>query len=325
MNKPLYIITFIIALCCKSKAQTNLVPNGSFELYDTCPSNLGQVTNYVKDWFDPTYTSSDYFNSCANNFITGIPNNFYGNKTPFDGKAMLGFVTYNSSLLNYREYISVNLKAPINPSKTYCISFYISLSGSSKYATNNIGLLAISDTSNFYNFTSSNITIKPSVNTEKTFRDTLKWEKIEFELTNLKTNSYIIIGNFNSDNATEVLINNNNGYEGAYYYIDNIELQECSVVNTDESIISSEIITINADNKNDLFYINSSFLNEINFSVEIFNRWGNSIFKSYDKGFIWDGKYQGRNCSSGTYFYLIQAQDKLNKNLTFKGYIQLIN
>jgi len=37
--KPFYIIIFLLLFCCEAKTQTNLVYNGDFEIYDTCPLN----------------------------------------------------------------------------------------------------------------------------------------------------------------------------------------------------------------------------------------------------------------------------------------------
>ena len=54
----------ILSLSLYAKAQ-NLVPNGYFEIYDTCPNNISQI-NYALSWInaDPR-TSPDYFNACA--------------------------------------------------------------------------------------------------------------------------------------------------------------------------------------------------------------------------------------------------------------------
>ncbi len=35
----------------------------------------------------------------------------------------------------------------------------------------------------------------------------------------------------------------------------------------------------------------------------IFDRWGNIVFESYEKSFQWDGKYRGKNCTTGIYPY----------------------
>ena len=57
-NKLFYGFAFVI-ICFISgifsgNAQYNLVPNGSFEIFDTCPVNLSKL-NYVIPWNNPLY------------------------------------------------------------------------------------------------------------------------------------------------------------------------------------------------------------------------------------------------------------------------------
>jgi hypothetical protein len=47
-----------------SSAQ-NLVPNGSFEQYDTCPTNVnGTSLQYANSWVNPNAGTPDYYNAC---------------------------------------------------------------------------------------------------------------------------------------------------------------------------------------------------------------------------------------------------------------------
>jgi len=53
----------------------NLVPNPSFENYDCCPINT-VAAYYCKPeiWYKPdNVLNAKYYNSCANNNITGVP------------------------------------------------------------------------------------------------------------------------------------------------------------------------------------------------------------------------------------------------------------
>ncbi len=59
-----------------------------------------------------------------------------------------------------------------------------------------------------------------------------------------------------------------------------------------------------AENRN--FYIHNPNDVSDNFQVYIFNRWGEMVFQSTDKNFIWDGTYKGRDVPVGTYPYLIR-------------------
>jgi gliding motility-associated-like protein len=71
-----------------------------------------------------------------------------------------------------------------------------------------------------------------------------------------------------------------------------------------------------------VFSISSTTLKSENFSIQIFNRWGNLIFKSNNKNFEWDGKYKGGVCSASTYYYILVAENINNEKIIKKGLIQ---
>jgi gliding motility-associated-like protein len=81
--------------------------------------------------------------------------------------------------------------------------------------------------------------------------------------------------------------------------------------------------TPNNDGFNDVFYVKHSDISE--FSILIFNRWGNEIYKSNNVDFVWNATNRsGDAVSDGTYVYIIEAKglDKVPYQLT--GFIQLI-
>src|SRR5437764_856653 len=83
-------------------SQINLVPNPSFEIYDTCPDNASQV-NRVINWFS-CYTTPDYYNTCSSVMtLPSYPPVFY--QQPFDGNGIIGLY----SVVNppSREYILI--------------------------------------------------------------------------------------------------------------------------------------------------------------------------------------------------------------------------
>src|SRR5258708_7934679 len=82
----------------------NLVPNPSFEDTIQCPANPQPTIDYASHW--STYgSSSDYFNSCANNnsFIYGVPSNFSGYQNAMHGIAYAGLITWCDNGIT-REY-----------------------------------------------------------------------------------------------------------------------------------------------------------------------------------------------------------------------------
>jgi gliding motility-associated-like protein len=81
------------------------------------------------------------------------------------------------------------------------------------------------------------------------------------------------------------------------------------------------VFTPNGDGKNDCFNVSVKTNLAACTSIEIFNRWGNLMYKSDDTNACWDGKNQnnGDAAPKGTYIYLIKInQEKLS------GTVQLL-
>jgi OmpA-OmpF porin, OOP family len=78
----------------------NLVPNPSFEQYDTCPDLLNQI-QYAIGWNNFGNTP-DYYNACSQ--IMNVPNTQGGYQLAYDGNAYCGVYTFAYGGVNYREY-----------------------------------------------------------------------------------------------------------------------------------------------------------------------------------------------------------------------------
>lgn len=82
--------------------------------------------------------------------------------------------------------------------------------------------------------------------------------------------------------------------------------------------------TPDGDGKGDTWTIENIDLPEFSQnSVEIFNRWGSTVFSANNYNnvdIVWNGDSESGNAlQSGTYFYVVEAG-----GLTFKGYVELI-
>lgn len=64
--------------------------------------------------------------------------------------------------------------------------------------------------------------------------------------------------------------------------------------------------TPNGDGINDTFGAIGEGITE--YSLQIFNRWGNLIFESNDPGIQWDGTYMNTLAAGGTYVYQVKAK-----------------
>ncbi len=75
---------------------------------------------------------------------------------------------------------------------------------------------------------------------------------------------------------------------------------------------------------NDEITIFSTGVSERDFHWTIFNRWGNTVFESYDLHQGWDGKYNGDKAPPGIYAYRILFRDKANLQHELFGTILLL-
>jgi gliding motility-associated-like protein len=93
-------------------------------------------------------------------------------------------------------------------------------------------------------------------------------------------------------------------------------------LDSNQIIIPAEF-SPNGDNVEDSFIIKAS--NVTNFNCEIFNRWGELIYKWSNINSGWDGKNKrGKICSNGTYYYLLSCTDKTGNPISKKGFVRLI-
>ena len=113
---PNLLFCFIWLLFIKADVligQYNLVPNPSFEIFDTCPTNGNQLYRTI-NWINPIFNSTpDYLNMC-NAFGWGVPSNIYGDEPAHSGVAYSSIITgginpSNPIFNNYREYMETEL------------------------------------------------------------------------------------------------------------------------------------------------------------------------------------------------------------------------
>jgi gliding motility-associated-like protein len=79
------------------------------------------------------------------------------------------------------------------------------------------------------------------------------------------------------------------------------------------------------DEHNQTWFIVIEGIDEQNFTLEIFNRWGEMIWESHDVDAEWDGTYGGKIVPAGTYTWKAGYKERNNdgKRLYY-GYINVI-
>ena len=123
------------------------------------------------------------------------------------------------------------------------------------------------------------------------------------------TDPPVICFSGNGPHLVQLTISNNAGSVTYSQYVND---------STDCPFFLPNIFTPNNDGVNDMFLAKGIY----DFSLQIFNRWGNTVFKSNVPGTWWDGKStNGNDVPDGVYFYILNAADR---NEVFKGTVELI-
>ena len=101
-----------------------------------------------------------------------------------------------------------------------------------------------------------------------------------------------------------------------------VTLENCK----DCKIYIPTAFTPNNDGTNDIFKAlqNCNNISGLNFTMRIYNRWGQLIFKSNDINKGWDGTYKNRLLPNGVYIYSFNYSYKPNESIIKKGQIVLI-
>lgn len=230
------ILFFIPGSICLG--QFNLIPNNSFEAYDTCPTYHSQLYRILQ-WTNPlTGTTPDYFNSC---YISGVPvadvpQNYFGYQFPKTGNAYAGLInatyTQNINGRNYREYIQAELNDTLIAGEEYFLKFYTSAGDSCQFVSNNLSVYfspsQITDTTNLNPPTTLQYTPQLNNNLSNNLGDRNIWKEVSWQFIAQGDEKFIIIGNFNdttstiADSTYWTFYPNSNLY--AYLYIDDILL-----------------------------------------------------------------------------------------------------
>lgn len=175
------LVLFFTVLVCKGlfAQPINLVPNPSFEIYDTCPSpGFSSGWNsicYAVPWFQPNSPnitcsgSSDYFNACAG----AVPSNGIGFQDARTGKAYAGAgIADNPNTNPGGEYLQVPLIEFLKQKK-YCVAFYVNTPSIEWSSTNCIQARFTKDS--VLTNTFDRIYLTNGINCNYIARDTLNW------------------------------------------------------------------------------------------------------------------------------------------------------
>lgn len=226
----LYFSLIVCLLLTFTTSAQNLVPNGDFEIFSSCPTAQSGY-NLAIGWDRPNgaITTPDYYNTCNTSNCTscscvGVPNNFGGQTYPQSGDAYYGIIGKYGN--NFREYAVRPLSTTLVAGQTYTVSAYIKASPNSAFEIDKFGILL---TSTFpYQASNQPITASPQLESGLVSKS-LGWHQVQSTFVATGGEQYIAMGVFRYD--TDLTIVNSNGAGGCalstsagYLYIDQVVL-----------------------------------------------------------------------------------------------------
>ena len=95
-------------------------------------------------------------------------------------------------------------------------------------------------------------------------------------------------------------------------------------INVSESSLQvPNVFTPDSENGNNQVF-KVAYKSIVKFEAQIFNRWGNLLYKWNDPSQGWDGKYHGKIVPTGAYYYVIKAEGAGGKKYRLKGDINVL-
>lgn len=111
--------------------------------------------------------------------------------------------------------------------------------------------------------------------------------------------------------------------ENEYQCVDSI--RKIVSMESDLLLFAPNSFTPNGDGSNDYWEVQILGIDIHDFHLEIYNRWGEMVFESFDSKGRWDGTYGNKIAPSGTYIWRITASDRMNeKKHIMNGVVNLL-
>lgn len=193
-------------------AQNNLVKNGGFELFNSCPTAIEQLTK-LKYWKSLNSGTPEYFND----------NCLFSETKPFEGNGYIGLISacqYETAI----EYVTINLDSNLKKGQKYCLQFYVKAKEGPFYA-NGIGATFF-DAPKLLNYWGA-VYQKTYLFSKDIITPNDGWVKLQTIFTATGNEKVLAIGNFLEPEF--ISFQNNSDYKiesgwQVYYYIDNVYL-----------------------------------------------------------------------------------------------------
>ncbi len=308
--KLMLVSTLIISILGGRNIATaqNLVPNGSFEEYSSCPDFVGEINK--ANYWKLILNSPDFFSDCTINNQISVPNNFAGDQFPFDGHSYAGFVTIEPPNLYYREILGTKLSNALIPGKLYHVSMRVSrghnASATIVTASNKIGIRFTTSAYPISNY--SIINNYAQLYEDSVITDTNQWILLSWNYVPDSNYTHFYIGNFFDNAHTNIINYGSVSPSTAYYYLDSINI----ICNSEncltgvESADKSSLVYITPNPSSESITISSLLKKEFKYGV--IDIIGREITTGLAKGSI---IIETSEWASGIYFFKIQINNQI--------------
>ncbi|MBS1773765.1 MAG: hypothetical protein JST82_12975, partial [Bacteroidetes bacterium] len=228
------IVLLLLSLFAGNANGQNMVPNGDFEYYTTCPTATTQITRCV-GWQKYHVGTPDYFNLCGTSSV-GVPSNMYGYHYAASGNGYVGFATYNYPDTIYvdscyKEFIARDI-IPMTIGKLYEVSVSVSLASLSAYSTNDLGVWFYDVGIPILSVLQMHLPVTPQVSYTSygAVTNTTGWVRLSETFVADSTYDNIVIGGFGNHTTTYANTTGISGWNTAYYYVDSVVVKEATGV-----------------------------------------------------------------------------------------------
>ncbi len=312
MNK-IYCILFLFLLCNICDGQ-NLVLNGDFEQYTTCPTGVTQIAHCTY-WYNAgdisVGSTPDYFNTCSSYPLITPPYVFAGYQMPNSGNGFSHILVYYP-FGTVREAMQGTLSQPLVVGQQYYVSFYANLTGGANgtrsIATDKLGALLTT-----YQFSPANFATSINfahVYTDSILSDSVNWVMVKGSFIADSAYNYITITNFFDNANTDTLMLNDSISFMSSYNIDDV----CVSIDSLTCYLSSGVNQLN--NPSEVSVFPNPFSDKLNIAVKSNDILEVTLFdftarKIFNRAFTNTIKINTEQLAKGIYFYEVQCKGKL--------------
>jgi hypothetical protein len=249
MLKACLLLLMNLVFAAIAMAQ-NLVPNWSFEDSAYCTTANNPIL-VAPPWFSANYATPDVYSMeltepCA---VAMDTTEFIGivcYQGPFDGIRFAGAHLWMQDH-ELKEYMEVQLTAPLEAGHTYTVSMEISLTECYRYAIDRVGAYFAQDTvfdPDLVDMGALPVTPQAQFHDPGFYTNTTDWIHLEDTIVADGGERFMVIGSFTDEASTNVFAVSGNMAEAAYYYFDAVQVVDI----TNPESIPEALLIVNDPN-----------------------------------------------------------------------------